>query len=421
MKNRNVFLALVAAMFAVLSVTTFALTQSAHAGTIMSVTGPTPPSVTVGGNTVITVNFNDDVAGTTMSATVGVPNNFTFTAATVTPACSAVTSGIGTGGVVLNDPACDANTTSEPLVWTLVLTCNAPNTATSPTTTIAITGGSVGGSGDTKVDATCTPANTPPPTQVFECFNAQRGPDAAATVRLITQNFGGDLVRVRNLVMMCELAFKVKPPIGTTDVTPPLPDPASVRIFACYRLDRGDDPNDPYTLTTDNFGADKVTVRDSNVMCEEGSKTRVKTTTAGPPITTVTGTPTGVVWQCFRIAGSKEGNAPFRLLTNNFGREDVRILRGVGMCEEAAKQRIDATGAIVESGKATGNVLECFAVRSSADPKAPVVLETKNFGKANTVIRQPVMMCEPGKKTPQFTFTGPENPQPEELHLGDGD
>ena len=119
-------------------------------------------------------------------------------------------------------------------------------------------------------------------------------------VRLVTQNFGGNLVRVRNLVMMCELAFKVsrcrarRPGADTT----PLPDPAQTRIFACYKLDRGDDPNDPYTLTTANFGTDKVIVRDSNLMCEERSKTRVKQpVTGGPPTTVVVGTPTGVVWQ----------------------------------------------------------------------------------------------------------------------------
>jgi hypothetical protein len=273
--------------------------------------------------------------------------------------------------------------------------------------------------------ASCTGVNTPPPTQVFECFSAQRGPDAAAVVRLITQNFGGDLVRVRNLVMMCELAFKVKPVPGTNpgaDPTP-LPDPAQTRIFACYKLDRGDDPNDPFTLTTANFGTDKVIVRDSNLLCEEGSKTRVKQpVTGGPPTTVVVGTPTGVVWQCYRLADTQPNDQPFRLLTNNFGRDDVRIGRGVQMCEEAAKQRIDpATNTVVETGKATGNVVECFAVRSGTDPKAPVTLETKNFGKANTVIRRPLMMCEAAKKVPSFTFTGPENPRPDDLPLGSDD
>ena len=141
--------------------------------------------------------------------------------------------------------------------------------------------------------------------------------------------------------MMCELGFKVKPVPGTNDPPSPTPDPAETRIFACYKLERGSDPNDPFTLTTDNFGTDRVVVRDSNLICEEGTKTRVKQPTAGgPPTTEVTGSMTGVVWQCYRLAEGKEANAPFRLVTNNFGRHDVRITRAVEMCEEAAKERV---------------------------------------------------------------------------------
>jgi hypothetical protein len=413
---------MMAAVFAVLSFTAIGQTQRALAGTLDGVVGPVPASVVVGGNTTLTVSFHDDAGTSAMNASVGAPNNFIFISATVVPVCSASTSGIGTGTVTLTDATCDANNVADPFTWTLTLKCTAANPVATPTTPITVSSTPATANNGITVQASCTAANTPPPTQVFECFNTQRGPDAAATVRLVTQNFGGDLVRVRNLVMMCELAFKVKPTTtGTTDSTP-LPDPAQTRIFACYRLERGDDPNDPFTLATDNFGIDRVVVRDSNLLCEEGTKTRVTQPTAGgPSVTTVTGTETGVVWQCYRLAQTKEANAPFRLLTNNFGRENVSVGRGVMMCEEAAKQRPDAAGKIVETGKATGKVQECFSVRSNADPKASVTLETKNFGKANTVVRRPVMMCELGTKTPVFTFPAAENPRPEETALGADD
>ena len=94
----------------------------------------------VGGSTTIVVSFHDDAGASVMTAAVGVPNNFVFTAATVAPACSTSTAGIGTGIVTLNDVACDANNTSELYTWTLTLTCTAANPIATPSTPITVTG-----------------------------------------------------------------------------------------------------------------------------------------------------------------------------------------------------------------------------------------------------------------------------------------
>jgi len=243
-------------------------------------------------------------------------------------------------------------------------------------------------------------AQTTDPAEVFECFRldvpqGQQGADPKVLVRLVTDNFGGKLVRVRRLVAMCELANKFPPPgLGIPDETWA---PKSTRIFACYQIERGNDPNDPFILHTTNFGDDRVWVRASRLMCEEASKTRFDA--AGQPSTV--GDPTGQIWQCFNLNQSKNIFQKKRLVTNNFGRDDVLIIRGVQLCEEAMKLRkID--GHIVESGEATGKVLECFAQESKLDPKVKVRLNTRNFGNVDAVVRRAWTMCEPAWKTPLY-------------------
>ncbi len=239
------------------------------------------------------------------------------------------------------------------------------------------------------------------PTRVFECFRVevadnQPGGDPKAVVRLVTENFGGKLVRVRRLVAMCELAYKFPPPEpGHDEIWPP--DPASTRIFACYQIQRGNDPNDPFSLYTNNFGQDVVWVRASHLMCEEASKTRFDA--AGQPVTV--GKPTGQIWQCFTLNHSKNISSKKRLVTNNFGRDDVLVIRGVQLCEEAMKLR-KIGGQVITSGEATGKVLECFVQESKLDPKVKVTLNTQNFGDVDAVVRRAWTMCEPAEKEPLY-------------------
>ncbi|HRC61646.1 MAG TPA: hypothetical protein PLX85_00300 [Dehalococcoidia bacterium] len=243
------------------------------------------------------------------------------------------------------------------------------------------------------------------PTKVFECFRVdassdQPGADAKATVRLVTENFGGKLVRVRKLVAMCELAYKFPPPpAGVPDEVFP-PTDADVRVFACYQVQRGQDPNDPFVLATQNFGKDTVQVRASQQMCEEAAK--IRTDAAGN--TTTVGQPSGVVWQCFNLDKAKSINQKFRVVTNNFGRDDAFVVKGAQLCEEARKDRITASGEVTHSGEATGRVVECFRLESKLDPKAKVTLITKNFGAVDVLVRRATQMCEPGEKTPVYTL-----------------
>lgn len=253
------------------------------------------------------------------------------------------------------------------------------------------------------------------PTRVFECFrvdvaNDQPGADPKAVVRLVTDNFGGKLVRVRKLVAMCELAYKFPPPVGTPDEVFP-PTDADVRVFACYQIQRGQDPNDPFALFTPNFQKDIVQVRTSQQMCEEATKTRAD---AAGNVKTL-GSASGIVWQCFNLDKGKTINQKFRLVTNNFGRDDALVLRGSQLCEEARKDRLTATGEVTHSGQATGRVAECFRLESKLDPKAKVTLTTSNFGPVDVVVRRAVQMCEPGDKTPILTWpVDPNDPTFEE-------
>lgn len=258
------------------------------------------------------------------------------------------------------------------------------------------------------------------PTPVYECYNVAEGQDVATVVRLVTKNFGADLVRVRNLVMMCEFAFKIPPPpAGIPDGTPP-PSSTQTRIFACYRLDGGIDPADPYLLTTANFGTGVVQVRTSNLMCEEASKTRTLPGSV-PPVQVTLGQPSGVVWQCYKLLQrTKSAGGSFRLITNNFGRDDVQIGGAVQMCEEAAKFRLDAAGNVIQSGEATGLVLECFRLGSGNTPNARVALTTRNFGKDDVTVGLATRMCEPATKQPLFTLF-PIAIEPRSSELEDGD
>lgn len=235
-----------------------------------------------------------------------------------------------------------------------------------------------------------------PPTLVYTCYDVQKGEDVKVEARLITKNFGGDLVTVRRLVMMCELSTK-----NVLDTPhPEAPPVQSTKIYACYTLDRGTDPNDPYSITTKNFGKDVVMVRTSNLMCETASKT--VTNAAGG--TQVYGSPSGGIWQCYRLDKGLDPNKAFILKNNNFGANTVRVRTGFEMCEEGEKDRI-INGMLDISGQANGVVYECFKLENGNDPQKVVTLETKNFGKDQVVVRNARAMCEIGVKEPIHTTT----------------
>jgi hypothetical protein len=226
---------------------------------------------------------------------------------------------------------------------------------------------------------------TVPLPPVLECFNVQGGIDVNVPVRLTTRNFGGDLVQVRTLAFMCEGALKVRAGVGIG--TP------GGHVFACYRILRGDDPDDPFTLDTANFPVDRVDVRRSDLMCESARKVRG---------TLVVGHVGGHVLQCFGLALGQSPNAEATLDTANFVPDDVVITTSTRMCEEAKKTR--PTGSI---GSITGLVWQCYTLQKGLDPVAQASLTTQNFGLNGVVVRTAVFYCERAIKTalPDFTPT----------------
>lgn len=111
-----------------------------------------------------------------------------------------------------------------------------------------------------------------PGDHVFECYRIEEGADPNQPVALVTDNFGSDEVVVRRATIMCEGAEKAI--TDATGITVTFGQPG-VHVLACYRLIDGDKPDAPFNLTTDNFGTDEVVVRRAIIMCEEAQKSRV--------------------------------------------------------------------------------------------------------------------------------------------------
>jgi hypothetical protein len=182
------------------------------------------------------------------------------------------------------------------------------------------------------------------------------------------------------------------------------PGPAT-RVMECFRTRRGSDPDDPYSLFTNNFGPDKVIVRQSRVLCEGAIKSK-------EPPQPGTAWPVDippVVWECFAISDGDRPDRAFNLYTNNFGHHQIRVVRGVELCEDARKVRVLATGETSAIGRPTGRVYECYEIKGR-NPAAAFWLTTKNFGPGQVRLRHPEMMCEQAYKIPQYSFTGPPTP-----------
>jgi hypothetical protein len=243
--------------------------------------------------------------------------------------------------------------------------------------------------------------------RVLACYTLQRGDDPQTVVQLKTENFGNDLVRIRNLVFMCEGALKFNAPPQQAFTTPDF-------VLACYRIERGNDPADPYLLTTENFGVSFVEVRAAVLFCEGAQKT---VTDADGTTKVVGEAGEGGMWQCFRTQTTFNPAAPKILLTDNFGRDEVRVGRATLICEDASKTHGVGGQVQFTIGQPTGRVLQCFDLTGGDDPRTVAKLETLNFGEDDVAIRGLQIMCEPATKGPVFTFQahpvrGPETPTP---------
>ena len=192
--------------------------------------------------------------------------------------------------------------------------------------------------------------------------------------------------------------------IGGGILTPaPKPTPNQVmdRVLECFLLERGTDPNDPYTLRTKNFGLDTVMVHRATKMCEGAIKSRQTVIAAAVP------KPAPIIWECFDIVSPKGIKAKtVYLTTRNFGLDQVTVLKPDSLCEEAMKIRLNAAGTAGQTiGQPTGRVLECFTIRAKTR-NVPYFLRTRNFGLDTVRVGRGTLMCEPAVKQPLGKFVG---------------
>lgn len=236
---------------------------------------------------------------------------------------------------------------------------------------------------------------------VTECFLLEEGDNPNEAVRLVTDNFGGDVVTVVNASFMCEAARKER--LGTA-ATLPLGAPGRF-VYECYRILDGADPADPFTLRTRNFGDHRVKVNRAVAMCESARKRHV----LADGTVTSTGAIGQSVWECFAIEANTTTDAAITLTTSNFGVDQARTARPVFMCEEARKHTADP--AEDDIGHASGIVWECFLLTTEVHRSEPVSLDTYNFGTDEVLVRDPFLMCERARKIASLTFS-PVTPQP---------
>lgn len=233
----------------------------------------------------------------------------------------------------------------------------------------------------------------PPPTPVFECFQLAQGQDPNTVVMLNTDNFGKDIVTVRTSDLMCETALKYRGLAPGTKAVPPQLN----EVLQCFRLQKGQDPDDPAILDTSNFGPDKVRIRTSTRMCESAAKLingQVKSESAVTRI-----------WQCFDILDGETPNVRVILSTNNFGPHRATVAKAVLMCEMATKTT--AAGDVYNDGH-HGEVYQCFRLLETPIQNIAATLITRNFQLDNVRIRRANLMCEPAKKT--ILFDNPNDP-----------
>jgi hypothetical protein len=229
---------------------------------------------------------------------------------------------------------------------------------------------------------------------VTECFLIEEGENPNEPVRLVTDNFGGDVVTVINGVFMCEGARKQR--VGTA-ATLPLGSPGRF-VFECFRLLDGANPADPVTLRTHNFGDHRVKVSEAVAMCESARKQH---TLADGTVVNI-GIPHLAVWECYRIEADRTTDAVVTLETRNFGVDTVRTGRPVLMCEEARKHTADPTKRDI--GHASGIVWECFLLEHEIERAEAVTLTTYNFGADEVRVREPFLMCERARKLISLQF-----------------
>lgn len=230
---------------------------------------------------------------------------------------------------------------------------------------------------------------------VYECFWVLDSYGEASNpnewVELYTDHYGNDRVLVRQLIWLCESGYKYSPQVGagSSDADS---QGSGTRVFACYRIQYGDLVYQTETLYTDNFGADRVLVRNSEIMCDKAQKYHNESVTGSLDDEDVeaNGSYGSSVWQCFTLNGLPKWRA-FGIWTGNFDWQLIRVLNGYQLCENASKYHN-----YEEHGNANGNFRECFRIEQMSPYWLPqwVELDTRNFGSVNVLVGRPALMCE---------------------------
>jgi hypothetical protein len=261
-------------------------------------------------------------------------------------------------------------------------------------------GGSVGlaGQSDTRqVEYVVAQQAAPEPVN-WECMAIVHGDGLDGDPYVLeTLTFGFDWVVPHQADFFCETAVKT-----TSSEPTQLPEP---RIWVCYAIRRGADPDDPISLLTNNFtggdgdedgGADEdgdqVFVRRSTHLCEEGSKTTFLRN--GDVDQEFGNSESGIVYQCFTIEGGQDPSQVFWLHTANWGADDVRVRQSNMMCEPAVKYE-ESGGGTVAGAFPAEPVMQCYRIEGGVRREnVPVRLETLNFDEDDVQMRSATRMCE---------------------------
>jgi hypothetical protein len=157
------------------------------------------------------------------------------------------------------------------------------------------------------------------PLAFYLCYTVTGGMDPNEDVTLTTANFGEDDVTVRSATSMCAPAEKYVEGSYVGDLDLPSQQ--------CFNLTGGIDPREGVTLATDNFGEDDVTVRRSNLMCEEALVDADNGALPEP-----------VQRQCFTLTGGNDPNREIEVRTELVGEDTVRVRASTLMCEASLNQ-----------------------------------------------------------------------------------
>jgi hypothetical protein len=173
--------------------------------------------------------------------------------------------------------------------------------------------------------------------------------DPNEDVTLTTANFGEGDVTVRSATSMCEPAEKYVEGSYVGDLALPSQQ--------CFNLTGGMDPREGVTLATDNFGEDDVTVRRSNLMCDEALVDADNGALPEP-----------VQRQCFTLTGGHDPNREIDVRTELFGEDTVRVRASTLMCEASPNQPPVAVNDNLELAGCSFNVSAPGVLANDFDP-----------------------------------------------------